>query len=65
MSTATQGKQPKRASTSPTTPQPSSYGVIRSARLDPMVGYPRYVYGGVLVRVRRGTAGLIEAADDC
>lgn len=46
-------------------PDNGAYGVIRSARLDPMVGYPRYVYGRVLVRVRRGAAGLIEAADDC
>jgi hypothetical protein len=46
-------------------PEIPAYGVIRSARLDPMAGYPRYVYVRVLVRVRRGAAGMIEAADDC
>jgi hypothetical protein len=42
-------------------PESSAYGVIRSARLAPL-GPPRYIYGPVLIRVRR-TAGVIEVVD--
>jgi hypothetical protein len=44
-------------------PDDGAYGLIRSARLDPTSGPPRYAYGPVLIRVKRGTAAKIEVVD--